>query len=96
MEPAIEQVSERVYSAVGFDVANATFVVSKDGLVVIDAMLSIENMAAALRAFREISDYPVKAVFYCHSHVDRWGGSPALLTAEQASLAMWRSSRSVS
>jgi len=29
MEPAIEQVSERVYSAVGFDVANATFVVGQ-------------------------------------------------------------------
>jgi alkyl sulfatase BDS1-like metallo-beta-lactamase superfamily hydrolase len=57
MEPAIEQISERVYSAVGFDVANATFVVGKDGLVVIDAMLSIENMTAALRAFREISEY---------------------------------------
>lgn len=85
MEPAIEQVSERVYSAVGFDVANATFVVGKDGLVVIDAMLSIENMAAALRAFREISEYPVKGVVYTHSHGDHWGGSPALLTAEQAS-----------
>ncbi len=85
MEPAIEQVSERVYNAVGFDVANATFVVGKDGLVVIDAMLSIENMAAALRAFREISEYPVKGVVYTHSHGDHWGGSPALVTAEQAS-----------
>ncbi|HTT50285.1 MAG TPA: alkyl sulfatase dimerization domain-containing protein [Streptosporangiaceae bacterium] len=87
MEPAIEQVSERVYSAVGFDVANATFVVGHDGLVVIDAMLSIENMAAALRAFREISEYPVKGVVYTHSHGDHWGGSPALVTPEQASSA---------
>lgn len=85
MEPAIEQVSERVYSATGFDVANATFVVGKDGLVVIDAMLSVENMAAALLAFREISEYPVKGVVYTHSHGDHWGGSPALLTTEQAS-----------
>lgn len=29
-----KQVSERVYKAVGFDVADATFVVGKDGLVV--------------------------------------------------------------
>ena len=44
MEPAIEQVSERVFSAVGFDSANSTFVVGDDGIVVIDAMTSTENM----------------------------------------------------
>ena len=48
MEPAIEQVAERVYSAVGFDSANSTFVVGDDGIVVIDAMTSTENMGRAL------------------------------------------------
>ena len=62
MEPAIEQVAERVYSAVGFDCANATFVVGDDGIVVIDAMTAIENMRDALTAFRQISDLPVKGI----------------------------------
>ena len=84
MEPAIEQVSERVFSAVGFDVANATFVIGQDGVVVIDAMLAAENMAAALLAFREICEYPVTGLVYTHSHGDHWGGSPALVTPEQA------------
>ena len=78
MSPAIEQVSEHVYSAVGFDVANSTFVVGQDGILVIDAMTSIENMTAALTAFREICDYPVKGVLYTHSHGDHWAGSPGL------------------
>lgn len=84
MEPAIEQVSDEVFNAVGFDVANATFVIGKDGVVVIDAMLSSENMAAALLAFREICEYPVTGLVYTHSHGDHWGGSPALVTPEQA------------
>lgn len=47
----------------------------------IDAMTSTENMAQALRAFREICEYPIKGVVYSHSHGDHWGGSPALVRA---------------
>ena len=79
MEPAIEQVSERIYSAVGFDSANSTFVVGDDGIVVIDAMTSIENMRNALTAFRTISSLPLKGIVYTHSHGDHWAGSPALV-----------------
>ena len=78
MEPAIEQVAEHVYSAVGFDSSNSTFVVGTDGIVVIDAMTSIVNMRNALTAFRAISDLPVKGIVYTHSHGDHWGGAPAL------------------
>ena len=73
MEPAIEQVSDKVFNAVGFDVANATFVIGQDGVVVIDAMLAVENMAAALLAFREICEYPITGLVYTHSHGDHWG-----------------------
>ena len=83
-KPAIEQVSNQVFNAVGFDVANATFVIGQDGAVVIDAMLAVENMAAALLAFREICEYPITGLVYTHSHGDHWGGSPALVTPEQA------------
>ena len=84
MEPAIEQVSERVFNTVGFDVANSTFVIGQDGIVVIDAMLSSENMANALLAFGSVSRYPVKGLVYSHSHGDHWGGSPTLVPPEQA------------
>lgn len=84
MEPAIEAVSDRVFNAVGFDVANSTFVIGDDGVIVIDAMTSTENMAAALLAFREICEYPIKGVIYTHSHGDHWAGSPALLDAGTA------------
>lgn len=78
MEPAIEEVGPGVYNAVGFDVANTTFVIGRDGVVVIDAMTSAEDMARALLAFREICEYPVVGVLYSHSHGDHWGGSPGL------------------
>ena len=64
--------------------ANATFGIGRDGVVVIDAMLAVENMAAALLAFREICEYPITALVYTHSHGDHWGGSPALVRAGQA------------
>lgn len=79
MEPAIEQVSDNVYNAVGFDAANSTFVIGKDGVIVIDAMTAIENLENALLAFREICEYPIAGVVYSHSHGDHWAGSPALL-----------------
>lgn len=81
MEPAIEQVAENVYSAVGFDVANSTFVIGDDAVVIIDTMTSTENMNNAFTAFREICDYPVKGIVYTHSHGDHWGGSPAVIDA---------------
>lgn len=81
MEPAIEQVADKVYSAVGFDVANSTFIIGDDAVIVVDAMTSTENMADALTAFREICEYPVKGVVYTHSHGDHWAGSPVLLDA---------------
>ena len=70
MAPAIEKVAENVYSAVGFDSANSTFVIGDDGVVVIDAMTSIENMRAAHTAFKTICDLPVKGIVYSHSHGD--------------------------
>lgn len=84
MEPAIEQVAEHVYNAVGFDVANSTFVVGDGGVVVIDAMTSIDNMRRAHTAFREICDLPVKGIVYSHSHGDHWAGSPALASPADA------------
>jgi alkyl sulfatase BDS1-like metallo-beta-lactamase superfamily hydrolase len=96
MEPSIEQIADNVYNAVGFDVANTTFVIGNGGVIVIDAMTAIENMAAALTAFREICEYPVRGIVYSHSHGDHWAGSPALEDAEGvARVAMFPSSRSV-
>ena len=41
--PAIEQVSENVYNARGFDPANTTFIVGDDGVIVVDAMTAVDN-----------------------------------------------------
>lgn len=84
MEPAIEQVAENVYSAVGFDLANSTFVIGDGGVVVIDALGSIDSMHRAYTAFREICDLPVKGIVYSHSHGDHWAGSPALASPADA------------
>ena len=81
-EPAMEQVGERVWNARGFDVANSTFVEGDEGVVVIDAMLNIEHAAAALTAFRAISDKPIKAIVYTHDHGDHVFGAPAFATQE--------------
>ncbi|MGI9602639.1 MAG: MBL fold metallo-hydrolase, partial [Acidimicrobiales bacterium] len=77
--PAIEQVSENVYNARGFDPANTTFVEGDDGVIVIDAMTVVDTAEKAMLAFREICDKPVKALIYTHDHGDHVFGAAAFV-----------------
>ena len=55
--------------------ANLTIIEGDDGLVIIDCMASVEGAAQGLALFREhVSDKPVVAVIYTHTHIDHYGG----------------------
>src|ERR1039457_1600158 len=59
----------------GNDIANLTIVEGEDGLVVIDCMTGVESARQGLALFREhVSDKPVAAVVYTHTHSDHYGG----------------------
>ena len=79
----VYKVTERVYSAVGWNVANIVMIVGDDGLILVDAGLSPATSREVLAEFRRITDKPVVAVIYSHFHHDHIDGIKGLVSAEQ-------------
>ena len=74
-EKDIYQVVDNVYVAIGYGLANSILIVGDGGNIIIDVTES-DILAAEIRErFEEISDQPIDAVFYTHSHVDHWRGA---------------------
>jgi len=69
------RITDNVYHAVGFDGSNAAMIVGSDGVVIVDTLRTTEAAEALLREFRKITDKPVKAIIYTHSHEDHTGGA---------------------
>ena len=82
-EKKIYKVTDRVYSAVGWNVANIVMIVGDDGLIMVDAGLSPETSREVLAEFRRITDKPIVAVIYSHFHHDHIDGIKGLVSAEQ-------------
>ncbi|WP_017571155.1 alkyl/aryl-sulfatase [Nocardiopsis halotolerans] len=69
------EVVEGVYQVRGMDLSNMTLVEGREGVVVVDPLVSEEVAAAALALYREHrSERPVTAVVYTHPHLDHFGG----------------------
>jgi alkyl sulfatase BDS1-like metallo-beta-lactamase superfamily hydrolase len=69
------RVVDGLYQVRNNDIANLTVVEGEDGLVVIDCMASVEAATQAMAMIRKhVSDKPVAAVIYTHTHIDHYGG----------------------
>ena len=79
----ITKVAENVYVAVGFSVSNVSMIVGDDGVVLVDTGMMVESAERIAKEFRRITDKPVKAIIYTHSHGDHTGGAPVFLGAER-------------
>lgn len=71
----VVQVTEGVYMAIGYGIANSIMLVGTDGVIIVDTMETVESAKTVLAEFRKITDKPVKALVYTHSHPDHIGGS---------------------
>jgi len=68
----------------GFDLSNMHVVEGREGIVVIDPLVSAETAAAALELYREHrGNRPVTGLVYTHSHVDHFGGAKGVLSPEE-------------
>lgn len=77
------QVTDRLYQVRNNDIANLTVVEGDDGLVVIDCMAGVEAARQAMGLIRQhVSDKPVAAVIYTHTHIDHYGGVKGVVDAE--------------
>lgn len=71
----VEQVTEGVYVAIGYGLANSVLLEGTDGVVIVDAMEGRPQAEAVWAAFREITSKPVKALVLTHNHADHvFGG----------------------
>ncbi|MGD9647584.1 MAG: alkyl sulfatase dimerization domain-containing protein [Pirellulales bacterium] len=87
--PRIVKVNERVYCATGYALGNVIYVVTNDGLVVVDTTESPLKAADTLRDFRKISDKPIQFVIYTHFHGDHCNGARAF-TADKPKIIAQR------
>lgn len=82
MEQRVYKVTDNVYSAVGYAIANSTLVVGKDGITIIDTTESVEAAQTILAEFRKITDKPIKAIIYTHNHSDHICGVKGFVSEE--------------
>ncbi|MFI6578406.1 alkyl/aryl-sulfatase [Nocardiopsis sp. NPDC050513] len=69
------EVTGGVHQVRGMDLSNMTLIEGRDGVIVVDPLMSSEVAAAGLALYREhVADRPVSAVIHTHTHVDHFGG----------------------
>lgn len=67
-QPKVYKVTDRVYAANSYGLANSVMIETDEGLVIIDTNDSIEAAQMEYAEFRKISDKPIIAVIYSHYH----------------------------
>jgi alkyl sulfatase BDS1-like metallo-beta-lactamase superfamily hydrolase len=71
--PRVEKLSERVFVAIGYDLANTIVIKTDHGRIVIDAMMSPERALPAKQALDKVAPGPTRAIVLTHSHIDHVG-----------------------
>jgi len=68
-------VTDGVYVAVGYSMANSILIVGDGGTIIVDTTTKIDDAQAVRAEFAKISRAPVRAIVYTHSHPDHTGGA---------------------
>ena len=77
-QPRVEKVSEHVWVAIGYDLANTVLIHTDEGNVIVDTSQCPAAARAVKKALSENAPGgPVKAIVYTHTHIDHVGGTTA-------------------
>lgn len=68
---------------------NITFVVTDDGVVILDSGGSLQIGEMAIRMIRTVTDKPVIAIFVSHYHGDHWLGNHAFVNEYGSALPIY-------
>ncbi len=69
------EVTDGIYQVRNQDLSNMTIIEGKEGITLVDPLVSAETAKVALDLYyKHREKKPVKAVIYTHSHVDHYGG----------------------
>lgn len=77
--PQVHQVNDRIWVAVGYDIANSIMIEGDTGIIIVDTLSTYESAKKVLKEFRKITDKPVKTIIYTHGHLDHVQGTKAFL-----------------
>ena len=69
------KVTEGVYVAVGFGLANSIMIEGKNGNIIVDCMESNEAAQKVKTEFEKLNNNPTKAIIYTHNHADHIFGA---------------------
>ncbi len=87
-EPAIIQVAENVYTAIGYQVSANTMIVGEDGVIIVDPGQQVPGARRVRVEFEKITDKPIRAIIFTHGHGDHTNGSPAFYDPD-AGIQVW-------
>ncbi len=69
------KVTDGIYQIRNQDLSNMTIIEGKEGIVIVDPLVSMETARTAIDLYyKNRGRRPVKALIYTHSHVDHYGG----------------------
>lgn len=72
--------TDGIYMAIGFGIANSILIEGPDGAIVVDVMESMETASEVMAAFRKVTSSPIRALIYTHNHHDHIYGAAVGLT----------------
>lgn len=74
--PRVEKITDRVWLAIGYDLASVVLVNTDDGNVIIDTAMSPKRARLIKEALaKETPQAPITNIIYTHSHIDHIGGA---------------------
>ena len=69
------QVTEGVHVAIGYALGNSIMLDAPEGLIIVDTTESLEAGQNVFKAFRNITNKPIKAIIFTHNHADHTVGA---------------------
>lgn len=83
MNYGLYQVKDNIYQVRGYDLSNMDIIEGKQGIIIIDPLVSKQTAKAALELYYQYRPKkPVVAVIYTHSHADHYGGVGGITTPQ--------------
>jgi alkyl sulfatase BDS1-like metallo-beta-lactamase superfamily hydrolase len=79
----VVKVTDGVYVAVGYSMANASLIVGDGGTIVVDTTTKLDDAQAVKAELAKISRAPVRAIVYTHSHPDHTGGASVFAATDR-------------
>jgi len=77
------KVTDEIYQVRGADLSVISFIEGKEGVTIVDPLVSAETAKMALELYQKHRPgKPVKAVIYTHSHADHFGGVRGVTTLD--------------